>query len=104
MDNIHLNKVDAADLGEVTLLVGDPARVELISSDWEQSKLISKNREFILVSGIWKGKRVSICSTGIGAGSTEIAIIELIQSGAKKFVRLGGAAYGVTCCLLEIYS
>ncbi|WP_077603921.1 nucleoside phosphorylase [Oceanobacillus sojae] len=90
MDNIHLNEVDAADLGEVTLLVGDPARVELISSDWEHPKLISKNREFILVSGIWKGKKVSICSTGIGIGSTEIAIMELIRSGAKKFVRLGG--------------
>lgn len=90
MENIHLKNVEAADLGEVTLLVGDPARVELISSDWEHTLLISKNREFILVSGTWQGKKVSICSTGIGVGSTEIAIIELIRSGAKKFVRLGG--------------
>ncbi|WP_130860312.1 nucleoside phosphorylase [Gracilibacillus phocaeensis] len=90
MENIHLKKVGAADLGEVTLLVGDPARVELISSQWDTHQLVSENREFILVTGTWKGTTVSICSTGIGVGSTEIAIIELIRSGAKKLVRLGG--------------
>lgn len=90
MNNIHLNKIDPADLGEVTILVGDPGRVELISEDWDHARIISENREFILVSGMWNGKKVSVCSTGIGVGSTEIAIIELIQSGAKQLVRLGG--------------
>lgn len=90
MENIHLKTINPHDLGEVTLLVGDPGRVELISEQWESTKLLLNNREFILVSGVWKGERVSICSTGIGGGSTEIAVIELIQSGAKKLVRLGG--------------
>lgn len=90
MDNIHLKKIKSSDLGEITLLVGDPARVELISSNWDNTKLIVDNREFILVSGLWNDRKVSICSTGIGVGSTEIAIIELIQSGAKQLVRLGG--------------
>ncbi|MBY7142918.1 nucleoside phosphorylase [Virgibacillus sp. NKC19-3] len=90
MENIHLKSISPADLGEVTLLVGDPGRVELISNSWENTRLLLKNREFILVAGTWKGKNVSICSTGIGLGSTEIAVIELIQSGAKKLVRLGG--------------
>ncbi|WP_188455698.1 nucleoside phosphorylase [Virgibacillus oceani] len=90
MENIHLKTITQDDLGEVTLLVGDPGRVELISANWDESRLLVENREFILVSGKWKGNIVSICSTGIGVGSTEIAIIELIQSGAKKLVRLGG--------------
>lgn len=90
MENVHLKAIHPSDLGEVTLLVGDPGRVELISQNWENARLLLENREFILVSGIWNGKKVSICSTGIGLGSTEIAVIELIQSGAKKLVRLGG--------------
>ncbi|TQS75923.1 nucleoside phosphorylase [Ornithinibacillus gellani] len=90
MENVHLKTIQPSDLGEVTLLVGDPGRVELISQNWEDTRLLLENREFILVSGKWKGKIVSICSTGIGLGSTEIAVIELIQSGAKKLIRLGG--------------
>ncbi|MCO6016886.1 nucleoside phosphorylase [Carnobacterium divergens] len=90
MNTTHLKTVTSDDLGELTLLVGDPARVTLISQNWEQTRVVSQNRELTLVSGLWKGKRVSICSTGMGVGSTEIAVIELIQSGAKQFVRLGG--------------
>ena len=90
MENVHLKSIQPSDLGEVTLLVGDPGRVELIAQNWDDTRLLLENREFILVSGTWKGKPVSICSTGIGAGSTEIAVIELIQSGAKKLIRLGG--------------
>lgn len=64
--------------------------MRLIAENWENPRVITNNREFILMSGLWKGVTVSICSTGIGVGSTEIAIIELIQSGVKKLVRLGG--------------
>lgn len=87
---IHLKNIKSEDLGEVTLLVGDPARVKLVADSWENTQLIVNSREFVVMNGYWEGRKVSICSTGIGVGSTEIAIIELIEKGAKYLIRVGG--------------
>lgn len=88
--SIHLKGLRPGDLGEATIIVGDPARVRLISDSWDDTRQVTGNREFDLVVGTWHGSRVSICSTGIGAGSTEIAVTELIENGAKAIVRCGG--------------
>lgn len=90
MPNQHLTNFTAELAGELTILVGDPARVKLFSELLHSVVEVTANREFIGVSGFYSGHRVSIMSTGIGIGSTEIAVIELIASGAKKLVRIGG--------------
>lgn len=88
--NRHLVGFTADDAGEVTLLVGDPGRVALFAELLTQAQEVTRNREFIAVTGYYHQQRVSIVSTGIGIGSTEIAVIELLQSGAKRLVRIGG--------------
>lgn len=88
--SIHLKGLNPGDLGEATIIVGDPARVRLISQSWENAKVLTENREFDLVVGRYHDVPVSVCSTGIGAGSTEIAVTELIENGAKSIVRCGG--------------
>ncbi|WZU00894.1 hypothetical protein MGH68_15545 [Erysipelothrix sp. D19-032] len=76
--SIHLKGLKPGDLGEVTLIVGDPGRVELISSLFTNvESVVDTSREFVLYVGEYQGRRVSVCSTGIGVGSTEIAITEL---------------------------
>ena len=90
MSSEHLKHLKKGDLGEVTLIVGDPDRVDLISQDWQARRKIEDSREFVLVVGEFKGHHVSICSTGMGVGSTEICIIELIENGAKQIIRCGG--------------
>lgn len=90
MASEHLTHIKKGDLGKLTLIVGDPDRVDLISKDWQERKKLEDTREFILVVGKYKGYPVSICSTGMGIGSTEICIIELIENGAKQIVRCGG--------------
>ncbi|KHF37810.1 nucleoside phosphorylase [Halalkalibacter okhensis] len=87
---IHLKNATPDDVGELTILAGDPDRIQLIASLFKHPKVIVENREFTLISGFWNGKKVSACSTGIGVGSTEIACIELIQLGVKCMVRVGG--------------
>lgn len=87
---IHLKGIKREDVGEVTLLLGDPGRAKVISDVIDHPKVIVENREYVLVNGYWQGKKVSICSTGIGISSTEIAVIELIEQGANFFVRVGG--------------
>ncbi|AEB07133.1 purine or other phosphorylase family 1 [Coriobacterium glomerans PW2] len=88
--SVHLKGLTEGVLGDATIIVGDPGRVSLISSTWDESEVVSENREFSLAVGSFEGTQVSICSTGIGVGSTEIAVTELIENGARAIVRCGG--------------
>lgn len=78
------------DIAEVVLLPGDPARVNMFENLCDDFKIVASNREFNIGTGKYKGYPVSICSTGIGAPSTEIAVIELIELGARALIRIGG--------------
>lgn len=71
------------------LLPGDPGRVLRLAKLLDDYKEISFNREFRVVTGRYKKMPVSICSTGIGGPSTAIAMEELINLGAKVFIRVG---------------
>lgn len=88
--SIHLKNLLPGMLGEATLIVGDPGRVALIGTLLENVRQITDSREFQVIGGSYRGIPVSVCSTGIGSGSTEIAVTELIENGAKRIVRCGG--------------
>ena len=88
--SIHLQGVTPGSLGEATLLVGDPGRIPLVTDHWQNVTELCRNREFVVCSGTYEDKLFSVCSTGIGLGSTEIAVMELIENGAQAFVRVGG--------------
>lgn len=72
------------------LLPGDPARVDMAASVLADFELVGQNREFRMGVGSFNGRRIGICSTGIGGASTEIAMVELAALGAKRIVRIGG--------------
>lgn len=73
------------------LLPGDPDRVDEIAKLWEGSTLISDQREYRLVEGRYQGVELAACSTGMGGGSTEIAVVELFHHGARDLIRVGTA-------------
>ncbi len=78
--------------GEVSryvLLPGDPARADRIAATWDERKLIARHREFTTYTGYYKGTRISVTSTGIGAPSAAIAVEELLRVGADTFIRVG---------------
>lgn len=78
------------DIAPIVLLPGNPARIELIRELCDDFEIISNNREYVVGTGTYKGIPVSVVSTGIGSASTEIAVLELIQLGAKALIRIGG--------------
>lgn len=78
------------DISKIVLLPGDPSRVRMFSKLLHNFKIISSNREYVIANGEYQGVPISICSTGIGASSTEIAVIELIEIGAEALIRIGG--------------
>ena len=79
-----------SEIAPIVLLPGDPARVRLLGFRMEDFRVVSDNREFVVGRGTFDGVPISVCSTGIGAPSTEIAVVELIRSGAKALIRVGG--------------
>ena len=64
-------------IADTILLVGDPGRVDTISSRLTDIECLVSNREFVTVTGRYKGKRLSVVSTGIGADNIDIVINEL---------------------------
>jgi uridine phosphorylase len=78
------------DIADIVLLPGDPGRVKTFLKICDDFHIVSVNREFTVGTGSYKGVPISVCSTGIGGPSTEVACIELIELGAKVLIRIGG--------------
>lgn len=64
-------------LAHKIILVGEPKRVELVSSFFDVIEHKSQHREFITHTGFFQGKRISVLSTGIGTDNIDIVINEL---------------------------
>ncbi|MFI3248932.1 MAG: nucleoside phosphorylase [Rikenellaceae bacterium] len=64
-------------ISDTIILVGDPGRVELVASYFDNVECRVSNREFNTVTGSYKGRRLSVMSTGIGIGNIDISITEL---------------------------
>jgi len=64
-------------ISDIVILVGDPGRVALVSSFFETKECEVANREFHTVTGTYKGRRMTVLSTGIGIGNIDISVTEL---------------------------
>ncbi len=72
----HLH-VKPEHLADKVILVGDPGRVALVASYFDTIESKSENREFHSVTGSYKGKRITVQSTGIGCDNIDIVMNEL---------------------------
>ena len=72
----HLN-LGPGDITETILLVGDPGRATIISTLFDSIEFSSENREIRSFTGLYKGKRISVVSTGMGTDNIEIVVNEL---------------------------
>jgi uridine phosphorylase len=59
------------------ILVGDQDRVDLVASFFDSVEHSSQHREFVCKTGMYKGKRISAVSTGIGTDNVDITVNEL---------------------------
>jgi uridine phosphorylase len=59
------------------IIVGDPERVPTISELFDEVECRIHNREFVVHTGSYKGKRFTIVSSGIGVDNIDIVINEL---------------------------
>ena len=77
------------DVGRYCILPGDPGRCASIAALFDDAKLVSQNREYVIYTGSLLGEKVSVGSTGIGGPSAAIAMEELTAIGADTFIRVG---------------
>lgn len=64
-------------LADKVILVGDPGRVELVASHFDNKECDIESREFHTITGTYKGKRITVASTGIGCDNVDIVVNEL---------------------------
>ena len=64
-------------LADTVILVGDPGRVEQVASRFGSRECTVSNREFTTVTGSYRGRRMSVISTGIGTDNIDIVVTEL---------------------------
>lgn len=72
----HLH-IKPEQLADKVILVGDPGRVSLVASHFEKVECDIQSREFHTITGSYKGKRISVLSTGIGCDNIDIVMNEL---------------------------
>ncbi|HOB84595.1 MAG TPA: nucleoside phosphorylase [Bacteroidales bacterium] len=86
----HLNLLPG-DISDKIIIVGDPGRVDMLSSLLHDIRVRKENREFKSVTGSFENNEVTIISSGIGTDNIDILINELdalanidLKTGIKK--------------------
>lgn len=72
----HLNLLPRH-ISDTIITVGDPSRVYQVSEYFDEVEFEMNKREFITHVGKYKGKKVTVISTGIGTDNIEIFFNEL---------------------------
>ncbi len=72
----HLNLLPE-NLADTVIVVGDPERVEKVTRYFDKVEVVVRKREFHTQTGFYKGKRITVISTGIGTDNIDIVLNEL---------------------------
>lgn len=72
--HLHLKPEQLADK---VVLVGDPDRVTTVASYFDTQECEVSSREFHSITGVYKGKRITVVSHGIGTDNIDIVLNEL---------------------------
>ncbi|MEQ8927757.1 MAG: nucleoside phosphorylase [Fulvivirga sp.] len=72
----HLN-LKPSHISDTILTVGDPSRVYMVSQYFDDIDFEMNRREFITHVGKYKGKKITVMSTGMGTDNVEIFMTEL---------------------------
>jgi len=72
----HLH-ITPEQLADKVILCGDPGRVNTVAAHFDSKECDVSSREFHTVTGTYKGKRITVLSTGIGCDNCDIVMNEL---------------------------
>ena len=81
--------VAPGEVSTVALMPGDPFRVPLVAEYLDDPREVAHKREHRTMIGTYKGRTITVTSTGMGCPSTAIAVEELARVGVTSFIRVG---------------
>ena len=76
-------------IGKYVIFSGDPWRVNVVKQYLDDPEVIAFSREFNTYTGTYKGERITITSTGMGAPTAAIAMEEMYECGMEVALRMG---------------
>ena len=90
MATVHIG-AEKGQIAETILLPGDPLRAQFIADNFLTEVICyNKIRNMLGFTGLYKGERISVQGTGMGAASIGIYSYELIHFfGVKRLMRVG---------------
>jgi len=92
MPQIHLH-AEPGDYAPLVLLPGDPIRARRIAERFdggiENTRMVNENRGLNAWTGTYRGRPVSVQTSGMGTPSFSIVAEELLRLGAKQLIRVG---------------
>lgn|SRR5574344_563825 len=92
MGTVHI-EAEKSDIAPRVLMPGDPNRVKYIADKYlEDAKLVNRLRGELAYTGMYKGKEVTVFSSGMGIGSMGIYSYELFNYyDVQSIIRIGTA-------------
>jgi uridine phosphorylase len=75
--SIYHLRLKPGQISHTVIIVGDPQRVDMVSSHFSSTEFSILNREFFTRTGLYKGKRLTVLSTGMGTDNIDIVVNEL---------------------------
>ena len=85
--HLHLKPEQLADK---IILVGDPDRVNTVAAHFDSKECEVSSREFHTITGMYKGKRITCQSHGIGCDNIDIVVNEL-DSAREDYAKANAA-------------
>lgn len=77
------------DFSKYVLVPGDPERVSIMASQWDEAKEYPLTRGLKCAIGVYKGTKITALSSGIGGPSLEHVLTEMAALGVHTFIRVG---------------
>ena len=91
MPFLPILKVNSEKIPERVLVVGDPGRLDQISTKLSEATVIAENREYRTMLGLFDGAQIGVISHGVGSAGAGVCFEEICKSSAKKIIRVGTA-------------
>jgi uridine phosphorylase len=82
-------RCDAGDIARYVFCPGDHTRAKKIADHFDDARLITDSRGYVVYSGHHEGIPMTVCGTGMGGPTAAIALEELARMGADTFIRVG---------------
>lgn len=90
-DTLPIARARVGDLAPRVLVAGDPARVTRIGALLDDARQVGANREYVTITGTYRGHAVSLMSHGVGSAGAGVVFEELCRAGVERIVRVGTA-------------